>query len=154
VAASRVCRLVDEAPEPLWDRLADFPNWRTWLDRVRDSRMAPGPTHSPGATRVVGHPDNPRVHEVMLAVDARTYTLSYGVATEPVWSVPARNYVATVHLVPLTDRPATVVDWSSRYDCEQGDEQKIGELFVQLYNEFIVNLTSPQPASRSALRDQ
>jgi hypothetical protein len=68
VPASRVCRLVDEAPEPLWDRLADFSNWRMWLDRVR------------------------------------------------------------------------------RYDCDQGNEQKIGELFVALYHEFIVNLTSPQPA--------
>jgi hypothetical protein len=142
VPASRVCRLVDEAPEPLWARLADFPNWRTWLDRVRDSRMAPGPTHSPGAVRVVGPPDNPRVHEVMLAIDAPNYTLTYAVATEPVWAVAARNYVATVRLVPLTDRPATVVDWSSRYDCDQADEGKIGELFVELYSEFIVNLTS------------
>jgi hypothetical protein len=134
--------LVEQAPEPLWDRLADFPNWRTWLERVRNSRMAPGPTHSPGAIRVVGDPENPRVHEVMLAVDARTYTVSYGVAPEPVWSVAARNYVATVHLVALTDRPATVVDWSSRYDCDASDEQQLGEFFVGLYNEFIVNLSS------------
>jgi hypothetical protein len=146
VSASRVCRLVEETPEPLWQRLADFPNWRTWLDRVRDSCMAPGPTHSPGATRVVGDPDKPRVHEVLLAVDARSYTITYGVATQPVWSVPARNYLATVHLVPLTDRAATVVEWSSRYDCDQGDEQKIGELLLGLYNEFITNLSSPQPA--------
>ncbi len=140
---SRACRLVEQAPEPLWERLADFPNWRTWLDRVRDSQVAPGPTHSPGATRVVGDPEHPRVHEVLLAVDAGTYTVTYGVAAQPVWSVPARNYVATVRLVPLTDRPATVVDWSSRYDCDQGDEPKIGELLLGLYNEFIVNLSSP-----------
>jgi hypothetical protein len=146
VPASRVCRLIDQPPEPLWDRLADFPNWRTWLDRVRDSRMAPGPAHSPGAVRVVGDPENPRVHEVLLAVNARTYTLSYGVATQPVWSVPARKYVATVHLVALTDRPATVVDWSSRYDCDEADEQKLGELFVGLYHEFIANLSSSESA--------
>jgi hypothetical protein len=142
VPASRVCLLADQGPEPLWARLADFPSWRTWLSRVSGSTMAPGPTHSPGATRIVGPVDSPRVHEVLLAVDAREYTLSYGVAEEPVWAVPARNYVATVRLIPLTGRPATVVDWSSRYDCDRGDEKRINELLEQLYREFIANLTS------------
>jgi hypothetical protein len=134
--------VVEHAPEPLWELLADFPGWSGWLERVRDSRMVPGPTHSPGAVRVVGPPENPRVHEVLLAIDARNYSLTYGVAAEPVWAVPARDYVATVRLVPLTERRATVVDWSSRYDCDQADEQRTGDLFVTLYTEFIGNLAA------------
>jgi hypothetical protein len=64
VPASRVCMLVDQGPEPLWARLADFPG------------------------------------------------------------------------------SATVVDWSSRYDCDRGDEKRINELLEQLYREFIANLAS------------
>jgi hypothetical protein len=150
VPATRVCLVVDEGPERLWARLADFPAWRTWLTKVSDSDMAPGPTHAPGATRVVGPPGNPRVHEVLVTVDSAALTLSYTVAPEPVWSVPARNYVATVRLVPLTDRGATTVEWSSRYDCDHADEQRLNELFEEFYREFIANLASEHATDQRA----
>jgi Polyketide cyclase / dehydrase and lipid transport len=142
VPTTRVCLLVEQGPEPLWARLADFPNWRTWLTKVKDSAMAPGPTHSPGAVRVVGPTDKPRVHEVLVATDAKNLTVTYAVAKEPVWSVPARDYVAIVRLIPLTDRSATVVEWSSRYDCDLSEQQRIHHLFEGFYTEFIGNLAS------------
>jgi hypothetical protein len=143
VPSSRVCRVVETDPQTLWARLADFPRWSDWLLRLASSRMDPaGPTHSPGATRIVGDPQQPIVHEILMAVDAGARTLSYGVASEPVWPVPARQYVATVRLIPLTDRRATVVEWSSRYDCDRRDEEQIDTVLQGLYEGFIDNLAS------------
>jgi hypothetical protein len=126
----------------MWSRLQDFPTWGDWLSQVADSTMLPGPTHSSGATRRVGPSDNPRVHEVLVAMNARNWTLSYAVAQEPQWSVPARDYLATVRLISLTDRDATVVDWSSRYDCDKAEEEHIDTLLQGLYRSFISGLST------------
>jgi hypothetical protein len=152
--ASRICTVIDAPPGVIWDRLADFPSWGEWLSQVADSRIDGTITHAVGAVRIVGPAESPRVNEQLVAVDARNLTISYCVAKEPVWKVPARDYRVTVRLIPLTDRPATVIDWSSQYDCDLSDEQEIDELLESLYTSFIVGLsravTSP-PGPRSDL---
>jgi hypothetical protein len=67
---TRFCKLVDVTPYPIWSQLEDFPTCGDWLSQVADSTMLAGPTHSSGATRRVGRSDNPRVHEVLVAMDA------------------------------------------------------------------------------------
>jgi hypothetical protein len=136
----RICTTVDHDATAVWGKIADYNNWYTWLREVADSRMessaAPGPV---GAVRRVGDWDNPRVREVLLAHDDSRMTLSYGVAEEPVWQL-ARHYVATVQVLALTEQPGCVLDWSSRFDCDQADEAAAVERLSGLYRSFVEGL--------------
>jgi hypothetical protein len=51
--------------------------------------------------------------------------------------MPARNYQATVRLLPLSNDAGTVIEWSAIYDAEMGDEELLAGVFVGLYNSFI-----------------
>ena len=146
----RICRLLEHPGERVWRRIADYNTWFQWLQRVADSRME-NDTATPaavGAIRRVGEWDAPRVREELLALDETAWALSYGVASWPEWRFPARNYVATSRVVPLTEQPGAVVEWSSRFDCDQADEKRLVELFQDLYRSFLDNLDGDLRASQ------
>jgi hypothetical protein len=148
----RICRLLEHPGERVWRRIADYNRWWEWLPQVADSRME-NDTAAPaavGAVRRVGDWDAPRVREELLGLDETRWTLSYGVAAWPQWRFPARNYVATSRVIPLTEQVGTVVDWSSRFDCDQGDEEQLIERFQGLYRSFLDGLEADLRARAGA----
>lgn len=149
--AVRICRLLEHPGERVWRRIADYNRWWEWLPQVADSQMENDTATSAavGAVRRVGDWDAPRVREELLGLDETRWILSYGVAAWPQWRFPARNYVATSRVIPLTEQVGTVVDWSSRFDCDQGDEEQLIERFQGLYRSFLDGLEADLRASRA-----
>jgi hypothetical protein len=138
MATTRVARVLDRPCAVLWERLSDYRGWQSWLREVADSVMEDGIVAGPasiGIIRRVGDPTNPLAREMLVGLDASTHTLSYcAVGDLP---MPARNYQATVRLIPLSDSSATLIDWSGSYDADAGDEQLLTGVFVGLYDSFI-----------------
>jgi hypothetical protein len=150
----RICRLLGHPGERVWHRISDYNTWFEWLSRVTDSRME-NDTATPaavGAVRRVGDWDAPRVREELLAHDQTTWTVRYGVAAWPEWRFPARNYVATARVIPLTEQAGAVVDWSGRFDCDQADEEQLIKLFQGLYQSFLDDLDADLRAARGTIR--
>jgi hypothetical protein len=138
MARARVCVLVDAPVDRLWEKLSDYRGWRTWLGEVADSEMEDGVVDGPssiGIVRRVGDRSAPLARERLLAIDEPSSTLSYA-AVGPL-PFPARNYVATVRLVGLTESAGTVIDWSSWYDADAGDEDETRSILEGLYRSFI-----------------
>lgn len=140
----RICRVLNHEAASVWRRIADYNTWYEWLPQVAHSRMEHDPAipAAVGAVRRVGDWDEPRVREELVAQDENRMTLSYGVARWPAWRFPARDYVATVHVLALTEQPGAVVEWASRFDCDQADEDKLVALFEGLYRSFLDGLDS------------
>jgi hypothetical protein len=138
--SARICTTLDQDAAAVWGRVADYNNWYTWLRQVADSRMESDASPAPvGAVRRVGDWDRPRVREVLLSYDEPGMTLSYGVAERPAWPL-ARNYVATVRVLALTEQPGCVIEWSSRFDCDKADEAVVVERLRGLYRSFVEGL--------------
>jgi hypothetical protein len=138
MATARVCEVVDASPDRLWETLSDYRGWRLWLKEVADSEMEDGIVDGPsaiGIIRRVGDRDAPLAREQLLGCDRHTMTLSYTALGSLPW--PARNYVATVRLIPLTEAPGTVIDWSSWFDTDAADEHDIRATLEGLYRSFI-----------------
>jgi len=57
-------------------------------------------------------------------------------------STGASRAILAQRLISLTDRDATVVDWSSRYDCDKAEEEHIDTLLQGLYQSFISGLST------------
>jgi hypothetical protein len=138
MARARVCLVVEASLDRLWGKLSDYRGWKTWLREVADSEMEDGLVDGPssvGIVRRVGDRSSPLARERLIAIDESSATLSYAAVGPLPW--PARNYVATVRLIALTESAGTVIDWSSWYDADDRDEDEIRATLEALYRSFI-----------------
>ena len=137
---SRICVVVDIPAEQLWSKLSQYGGWGDWNAFSAEGVMEgyPGVANVPvGAVRAVGSLENPRTRERLVTVDEVTRTVQYAVEEEPMWQFPARRYVGTARIMPLTDRQGSVIDWSGRYDCDLDKEQFMNELLTGFYTSFV-----------------
>jgi hypothetical protein len=83
-------------------------------DRGRPGR--PG-----GSTRVYplagGH------RETLVSLDDRGRTIAFSFADNAA-GLPVRNYLSTMTARPVTIGDHTYIEWSSRFDCDEPDEDK------------------------------
>jgi hypothetical protein len=132
--ANRVCKIVDLPTEPL-GRLSDYRTGATWLRNLVDSQMEDGLQEGPcavGPVRSVGDPEQPRAREKFMACDELRLTVSYMQLNS--LPMPARNYVGTAHLIPLSDGQRTVVEWSGTFDADEADVAEVRRWFEDRYD--------------------
>ncbi len=148
---ARMCKIVDLPAEPMWELLTDYRNWGDWLRYLAGTGIEDGIKDGPCHVGAVRSVDGGRVREKSLAVDEQKLQIKYMVVGPLVWKhpidalqtsergpeSPARNYFATVTLMPLTDTEQTVVEWVAQFDADEPDEPKIRTNFRTYYSDFI-----------------
>jgi len=115
--------------DAVWERIRDFNGLPSWNPLVVSSRIEDGrPSDSVGCVRNFVLADGGRLREQLLAFSDLEHLCTYSILESP---MPVENYVATLRLLPISDREATYAEWTAEFDCPQAEAaelvRKIGE---------------------------
>jgi Polyketide cyclase / dehydrase and lipid transport len=137
VTTVRVCKLTDAPAATLYRALVDWGRWDRWSPMLAGAELEPAgaPPATVGVVRSIPGPGGAVVRERLTGCDEEALTVTYVI--EPPLPFPARSYAASVRLVPLTDRPATAVEWCARIDADAADEAGLVQALEGFFNGFI-----------------
>jgi hypothetical protein len=130
--------VVEATPAPLFAALADWGDWAPWAPILAGAELENGGPGVVGSVRRIGPADAPFVRERLTGCDETGLSVTYAFDGPAPFAV--RSYRGEVQLVPLTDRPATVVDWRGHFDAYGADEAEVASLLEGMYESFIDGL--------------
>lgn len=119
-----------EAPiDRVWQTIRDFNALPAWHPAIADSSIENGePSDRVGCIRNFTLKSGGNLREKLLAFSDLDYSCTYSILEAP---MPVKNYVATLHLKPITDGDRTYAEWTADFDCDPSQEagliQLIGE---------------------------
>jgi hypothetical protein len=106
----------------VWALLRDFAAISDWHPVLPPCEIENGPADRVGATRVYplagGH------RETLVSLDDRYWAIAFTFADNAA-GLPVRNYLSTITARPVTIGEHTYVEWSSQFDCDEPDEDKV-----------------------------
>src|SRR5690348_8241020 len=105
----------------VWALLRDFAAIGTWHPALPPAEIENGPADRVGCVRVYplagGH------REILASLDDQNRTIAFTFAGNA-GGLPVRNYLSTMIVRPVTIGNGAYVEWSSRFDCDEPDEDK------------------------------
>ena len=105
----------------VWALLRDFGAIGDWHPALPPAEIENGPADRVGSVRVFplagGH------RETLAALDDQQRRIAFTFADHAA-GLPVRSYTSTITARPVTVIDGTYVEWSSRFDCDQADEDK------------------------------
>jgi hypothetical protein len=105
----------------VWALLRDFAAIGDWHPALPPCEIEDGPADRVGCVRVFplagGH------RETLTGLDDRQRTIAF--AFDDNAGLPVRCYMSMMTAQPVTLSDQTYVEWSSRFDCDEGDEDKV-----------------------------
>ena len=106
----------------VWAWLRDFAAIGGWHPALPPAEIENGPADRVGCVRVFplagGH------QETLVALDDQQRRIAFTFADHAV-GLPVRSYTSTITARPVTVTSHTYVEWSSRFDCDEADEDKV-----------------------------
>ena len=113
MARVRESGIVDAPIDEVWRWVRDFNSHRDWHPAIADSEIENGlPADTVGAVRAFTLTDGGFLREQLLSLDDEAHELTYCLIESP---LPLNDYVATIRLMPVTDRGATFWQWESEF---------------------------------------
>jgi NADPH2:quinone reductase len=113
--------VVGAPAEEVWALLRDFASIGDWHPALPPSVIENGPADRVGCARVYplagGH------RETLVGLDDQHRTIAFTFADNAA-GLPVRNYVSTMTVRPVTIGNCALVEWCSRFDCDETDEGK------------------------------
>ena len=107
--------VIDAPAERVWAAVRDFDALPDWMPPVVESRIeGGGPSDRIGCVRAFRMADGGALREKLLALSDRERSCTYSILDSP---MPVTGYVATLRLLPVTDKNRTFIEWSARFDC-------------------------------------
>ena len=118
---------VIEAPiAAVWEILRDFNGHDRWHPIVRHSMLEDSKrTDQVGCVRNFDLEDGANVRERLLSLSDSERRFRYSIVDA---DIPLQNYVAEVHLKPVTDGDRTFWHWASTFNTPPGQEQELAAL--------------------------
>ncbi|WP_172741549.1 SRPBCC family protein [Citrobacter youngae] len=111
--------LIEVDAEVVWQTLKAFGQIAKWHPAISKSWMEDNqPDGLPGSTRHLALIDGSILRETLLSMDENLLQLSYCFAASP---LPVDNYVAGLRIIPLSDVPQAVIQWSATFDTREPD---------------------------------
>lgn len=109
--------VVDAPVGEVWAAVRDFDGLGTWnAEMVPTCEIEDGKSADQvGAVRNFTLANGAHLREKLLAHSDRERSYSYNFQKHPFEGV--ENYVATIHVLPLTDTNQTFVEWWTTFDC-------------------------------------
>jgi NADPH:quinone reductase-like Zn-dependent oxidoreductase len=109
--------------------LRDFNGHESWHPAVTASRLEDDAAGDLiGAVRDFRLADGSRIREQLLALSDREWSFSYCILEAPVM---LRNYVADVHLRPVTSDRRCFWEWRARFDPPPADRERLSQFIAQ-----------------------
>ena len=106
----------------VWALLRDFAAIGDWHPALPPAEIEDGPADRVGSVRVFplagGH------REILTELDDQQRRIAFTFADQPA-GLPVRSYTSTISARPVTLSGQTYVEWSSRFDCDEADEDKV-----------------------------
>ena len=103
----------------VWALLRDFAAIGDWHPALPPAEIENGPADRVGSVRVFplagGH------RETLVALNDQHRAIAFTFADHAA-GLPVRRYVSTITARPVTVSDHTYVEWSSRFDCDEADE--------------------------------
>jgi hypothetical protein len=106
----------------VWALLRDFAAIGDWHPALPPAEIEGGPADRVGCVRVFPLADGHR--ETLVALDDQHRRIAFTFADHAA-GLPVRSYTSTITVRPVTVTGHTYVEWSSRFDCDQADEDKV-----------------------------
>jgi len=105
----------------VWTLLRDFAAIGDWHPALPPCEIQDGPADRVGCIRVfplaAGH------RETLTALDDQQRTIAF--AFDDNAGLPVRSYMSMMTARPVTLSDQTYIEWTSRFDCDEADEDKI-----------------------------
>jgi hypothetical protein len=113
--------VVDSSVGEVWALLRDFAAIGDWHPALPPAEIEDGPADRVGCVRVYPLAGGHRETLVKLDDQDRTIAFTFG---DNAAGLPVRSYMSTIAIRPVTLSDHTYVEWSSRFDCDEADEDK------------------------------
>ncbi len=105
----------------VWALLRDFAAIGDWHPALPPCEIQDGPADRVGCSRVfplaAGH------RETLTALDDQRRTIAFAFGDNA--GLPVRSYMSMMTARPVTLSDQTYVEWTSRFDCDEADEDKV-----------------------------
>ena len=105
-----------------WALLRDFGAIGDWHPALPPAEIENGPADRVGCVRVFPFAGGHR--ETLVALDDQQRRIVFTFADHAA-ALPVRAYTSTITARPVTVTGHTYVEWSSRFDCDEADEDKV-----------------------------
>ena len=106
----------------VWALLRDFGAIGNWHPALPPAEIEDGPADRVGCVRVYplagGH------RETLVALDDQQLRIAFTFA-DHAGGLPVRSYTSMITVRPVTVTGYAYVEWSSRFDCDEADEDKV-----------------------------
>ena len=106
----------------VWTLLRDFAAIGDWHPALPPAEIEGGPADRVGCVRVYplagGH------RETLVGLDDQQRRIAFTFADHAA-GLPVRCYTSTITARPVTVTGHAYVEWSSRFDCDEADEDKV-----------------------------
>jgi hypothetical protein len=113
--------IFEQHADRVWSVIRDFGHY-SWAGVPGQTVIEDGRTgDSVGCTRVVELRDR-TIRQQLLAHSDRDRFYTYTLCHPP--HLPLRDFVATLHVRPVTDGDRAFVEWSAVFDCAEGEHDK------------------------------
>ena len=113
--------VVDGPVSEVWALLRDFGAIGDWHPALPPAEIEDGPADRVGCVRVYplagGH------RETLIALDDQQRRIAFTFADHAA-GLPIRSYTSMMTVRPVTVTGYAYVEWSSRFDCDEADEDK------------------------------
>jgi hypothetical protein len=105
----------------LWALLRDFAAIGDWHPALPPCEIQEGPADRVGCVRVFPLAGNHR--ETLVTLDDQRRIIAFAFGDNA--GLPVRGYTSMMTARPVTLSDQTYVEWSSRFDCDEADEDKV-----------------------------
>lgn len=128
--------VIDAPLATVWNRIADFHDF-SWAPSVISTCEKVGPLGSTavGARRLL----NARFLDTLIAYSALEHRIVYSIDDGPSPISPAeiRNYVGSLHLLPITSTNKTFAEWSGEWESKSTEAVPyMNEIYVALLRDL------------------
>jgi hypothetical protein len=105
----------------VWALLRDFAAIGDWHPALPPCEIEGGPADRVGCVRVFPLADGHR--ETLTRLDDQQRIIAFAFGDNG--GLPVRSYTSMMTAQPVTLSGQTYVEWSSRFDCDESDENKV-----------------------------
>jgi hypothetical protein len=106
----------------VWTLLRDFAASGDWHPALPPAEIEDGPADRVGCVRVFPQAGGHR--ETLVALDDQRRSVAFTFADHAA-GLPVRSYMSTITVRPVTLTDHAYVEWSSRFDCDEAEEDKV-----------------------------
>jgi uncharacterized protein YndB with AHSA1/START domain len=129
MARAYASRVIKAPVETVWSIVRDFNGLPNFTRGVTDSRIEGGlDADVVGCVRSFHLKGGAHVRERLLAFDDAQHSLTYNFEKP---AFPVKNYIATLHVMPVTHDNTTFCEWEATFDEAPGDEGKYERIVSQ-----------------------